>query len=162
MLATCSTYGSIRPTGDTFDWFFISESHSRDYRSAHCYAESPQRRREKHFVWRSVCQLLYLLCRHGVCKEVCAKRGEHLKSHMKNSYDCHHGVWFCGVLTEWVHLIGFSWHPSAQQERKKTCRGGTSRTERIDSKILGCVYSDTLGLIFAHIFLRFHWIQGFL
>lgn len=31
---------------------------------------------------------------------VCAKRGEHLKSHMKNSYDCHHGVWFCGVLTE--------------------------------------------------------------
>lgn len=78
---------------------------------------------------------------------VCAKRGEHLKSHMKNSYDCYHGVWFCGVLTEWVHLIGFSRHPSAQQEKKKNMQGENIRRGEIGSKKLRCVCQDTLRLI---------------
>lgn len=60
---------------------------------------------------------------------VWAKRGEHLKSHMKNSCDCYHGARFSGILAECVHLIGFSRHSSAQQERKH-CAGGKTSEER--------------------------------
>lgn len=74
---------------------------------------SGNKRLKKHFVWRSVYQLLHLQCRHSV-------KGEHRKSHLRNSYDCYHGVLFCGVLAECVHLIGFSQHSSAQREGKNT------------------------------------------
>lgn len=60
---------------------------------------------------------------------VWAKRGEHLKSHTKNSYDCSRGASFSGVFTECVHLIGFSCHSITQGERKHLVERETDRNE---------------------------------
>lgn len=70
---------------------------------------------------------------------VWAKRGEHLKSHMKNSYDCYQGASFSGVFSECVHLIGFLRHSSTQHGRKHLVEGG--REKKWEQNVCFNVYS---------------------
>lgn len=62
---------------------------------------------------------------------------------MKNSCDCYHGARFSGILAECVHLIGFSRHSSAQQERKHRAGGKTSE-ERNGNYRAKCSSKDVL------------------
>lgn len=61
-----------------------------------------------------------------------ATRGEHRKSHLKNSYDCY-GAQFRGVLAECVHLIGFSRHSRAQREGKNHAGGEQKAAETVNN-----------------------------